>query len=48
MSFVLYPALWVVSGVIFSLLAIGVGCEWTSAKLVPLQKFLTKKIVDRT
>lgn len=40
----LYPVLWLVNCLIALLAALGIGLEWGAGRLVPLQKFLSKKI----
>ncbi|MEO9648798.1 MAG: hypothetical protein ABJ360_22430 [Roseobacter sp.] len=44
MSLILRPLLWAISALISVLTFLGFGLEWTAKRLVPLQKFLSRKI----
>lgn len=44
MRLVLYPALWLTTAMIWIAAGLGIGLEWTATRLVPLQKFLSRKI----
>lgn len=40
-------ALWVVTAAILLLEGAGIGLEWTASRLVPMQKFFSKKIEEQ-
>lgn len=44
MRIILCPLLWVVTALIAILAACGISLEWGAHRLVPFQKFLSKKI----
>lgn len=47
MKLLAYPALWATTAIIAITASLGIGLEWTASRLVPLQKFLSKKIEGR-